>query len=461
MVDRKGRILSHPDSNQVLRDAAQVPGLHSPVTTWLDMGAPIDTEAKSFSGKTHLVSLAGIPGSDWVVIRATEQAVAQAPVAAARTRGWKLAAVAGGASALLAGLLAFYVARPLEHLRQRVERLRTDPDSDAPWPRQAGEVGQLSKAFLDLQADRAERDVKVAQLMAQLQVVMEHAKVGLAWVQGGSFQLTNAELHRVLGAPPNSLVGMPMRLMHPTDDAHDAFRAVSADALSTQGDYEGEVELVKHDGRRIWCAIEARAVRRGDRSAGAIWTFRDISERRQRDQALSFEASHDKLTGLHNRAAFEEALSQACRAAHAGIAALFIDLDRFKHVNDTGGHAAGDRLLQQVAELLLQSVRRDDMVARLGGDEFAVLLRHCSTEAAVRIADKMRVAVERHVLAWEDHRFTIGASIGVVRTDDGQATVAAVLGSADAACYAAKRAGRNKIALAADNASTAEAVTVL
>ncbi|MCR5864085.1 diguanylate cyclase domain-containing protein [Aquincola sp. J276] len=461
VVDRKGKILSHPDIDQVLRAAVEVPGLEAPVKAWLDLGAPIDTQAMSFPGDKYLVSLAGIPGSDWAVIRATDQAVAQAPVAAARARGWKLALAAGGGSALLAGLLAFYVAQPLEQLRQRVERLRSAPDGDEPWPRHGGEVGQLTTAFLDLQVDRAQREAKVAQLMAQLQVVMEHAKVGLAWVQGGEFRLANAELHRVLSAPADSLPGLSMRLVHPSDDEYESFKTESANALTAQGDYEGEIELVKHDGSRFWCAIEARAIRRGDRSAGAIWTFRDVTERRQRDDALSFEASHDKLTGLHNRAAFEAELSQACTTPHVGVAALFIDLDRFKQVNDTGGHAAGDRMLQHVAELLLRSVRRDDLVARLGGDEFAVLLRNCTSESAVRVADKMRLAIERHVMPWDCHRFTIGASIGVVRTDDGQATVEAVLSSADAACYAAKRAGRNRIAVASEVTTTTAAVTVL
>lgn len=364
-------------------------------------------------------------------------------------------------TAVLAGLLAIWAVRPVEDLRSRVERLRSEPHGKEPWPEATGEIGQLTAAFLALQDDRARRESEVAQLTAQLQTVMEHAKVGLAWIQGGQLRLANVELHRVLGAPPGSLAGMLMRSMFRSDEEYGQFKVVSGSALSVHGDFEGEAQLAQHNGIKVWCRIEARAIRPGDCEAGAIWTFRDITDQRKRDEALSYEAAHDKLTGLHNRAAFQAELLKACQAAGAGLAALFIDLDRFKRVNDTGGHAAGDRMLQQVAQLLLSSVRRDDLVARLGGDEFAVILRGCTDQAAVQVADNMRRVIERHVLSWEGHTFTVGASIGVVRTADGQASVEAVLSSADPACYAAKRAGRNKIAVASEATTAARELTVL
>lgn len=461
VVDRKGLILSHRDADLVMANAVDLEELAGPVKTWLDSGAPIDTEATFFSDDKHLVSLAGIPGSDWAVLRVAHQSVVQAPVLAANARGWMLAPAVGAATAVLAGLLAVWAVRPVDDLRLRVERLRAEPHGQEPWPEATGEIGQLTAAFLALQEDRARREAEVAQLTAQLQTVMEHARVGLAWIQGGQLQLANVELHRVLGAQPGSLPGMLMQSMFPSDEDYRQFKVVSRSALSVHGDYEGEAQLARHNGKKLWCRIEARAIRPGDREAGAIWTFRDITDQRRRDEALSYEAAHDKLTGLRNRAAFEAGLVNACQTAGAGVAALFIDLDRFKHVNDTGGHAAGDRMLQQVAQLLLSSVRRDDLVARLGGDEFGVILRGCTDQAAVQVADNVRRAIERHVLSWEGHTFTIGASIGIVRTEDGRATVEAVLSSADAACYAAKRAGRNKIAVASEATTSSRALTVL
>ena len=122
---------------------------------------------------------------------------------------------------------------------------------------------------------------------------------------------------------------------------------------------------------------------------------------------------------------------------------MFIDLDRFKQVNDTGGHAAGDALLRDIAKALVDSVRNSDTVARLGGDEFAVLLSECPLPHGRLIAEKLRQSVVDYRLQWEGHSFSVGASVGLVRVDAGFATSQAVLAAADAACYAAKHRGRN------------------
>jgi diguanylate cyclase len=154
------------------------------------------------------------------------------------------------------------------------------------------------------------------------------------------------------------------------------------------------------------------------------------------------------LTGLANRAAFEVLLETATlRAAQEPFCALFIDLDRFKQVNDTGGHAAGDALLRDVANELAAHVRKSDTVARLGGDEFAVLLSQCPLPQASHIAEKLRSAVVAYRLMWEGSNFSVGASIGLVRVDTTFATAADVLRAADAACYAAKQQGRNCVAV--------------
>ena len=164
---------------------------------------------------------------------------------------------------------------------------------------------------------------------------------------------------------------------------------------------------------------------------------------------MSYAASHDRLTGLVNRAAFEAMLEEAtAKAAEAPFCALFIDLDRFKHVNDTGGHAAGDALLRDVAHALAAQLRKSDTVARLGGDEFAVLLPQCPIPRSRELAEKLRAAVDGYRLGWEGKTYSVGASIGLVAVNGTHADAAEVLRAADAACYAAKRGGRNQVALA-------------
>ena len=188
-------------------------------------------------------------------------------------------------------------------------------------------------------------------------------------------------------------------------------------------------------------------MRTGDISAGTIWIVTDITESRLQREQLSWKAAHDPLTDLLNRREFEALLAEQLSERRKGAAAsvLFMDLDRFKAVNDSAGHAAGDELLKNVAEILTQRVRGDDAVARLGGDEFAVLLRSCDRQTAERVAHQICDRVHAYRLHWQGLSLQVGASIGVVQIDASLPDVAAVMLAADAACYEAKRAGRNAV----------------
>ena len=163
---------------------------------------------------------------------------------------------------------------------------------------------------------------------------------------------------------------------------------------------------------------------------------------------LSHLANHDVLTGLPNRRAFEQATSEAIavgRRRGDQHVLCFIDLDRFKIVNDTCGHAAGDELLCRIAALLRSRVREQDMVSRMGGDEFAVLLSDCGIENAHRIAENLRAAVENFRFVREERSFSVGASVGLVALGDHVHDLNDALAAADQACYEAKRRGRNLV----------------
>lgn len=181
---------------------------------------------------------------------------------------------------------------------------------------------------------------------------------------------------------------------------------------------------------------------------GHVLVFRDVSKAQYLAQQLSWQASHDALTGLVNRHEFERRLTQLLataqrdRKAHA---LLYIDLDQFKIVNDTCGHTAGDQLLLQLAAVLQQRIRERDVIARLGGDEFGVLLEGCPLDQARRIADNLLEAVNDFRFVWQDKYFEIGASIGVVPVNGDTESVTRALSTADAACYAAKDGGRNRV----------------
>ena len=178
---------------------------------------------------------------------------------------------------------------------------------------------------------------------------------------------------------------------------------------------------------------------------GAVLVFQDVTQSRAMQRELAHSATHDDLTGLPNRAAFERALNTAIASARDGNrrhCLLYIDLDRFKPVNDNAGHAAGDALLKQVAQTIRGACRSHDVAARIGGDEFAVLLSDCPAENGQRIAEKIVRAIGALAFGWAGRTYQIGASAGLTMVTEQPASPLGFMGEADAACYAAKARGR-------------------
>jgi diguanylate cyclase (GGDEF)-like protein/PAS domain S-box-containing protein len=206
--------------------------------------------------------------------------------------------------------------------------------------------------------------------------------------------------------------------------------------------------LWRGDGTSFVAEYSARPMYAEGHITGAVIVFRDVTEQRALTQRLAYEATHDGLTGLVNRPEFERRLERAiadARRGRAEHAVAFLDLDHFKIINDNCGHAAGDQMLHHIGRQLFEHVRARDTLARLGGDEFAVLLEHCPFDQARRIAEELRAAVTDHRFACEGREYDIGVSIGLVPLSESTESPAAVLRDADAACYSAKRQGRNRV----------------
>jgi len=181
---------------------------------------------------------------------------------------------------------------------------------------------------------------------------------------------------------------------------------------------------------------------------GVVMVFHDVTESRAIAQQIRFQASHDALTGLCNRAEFERVASHLLHEAHVmhiHHVLLYLDLDQFKMVNDRCGHLAGDQLLQQLSHLLLSKTRKSDTLARLGGDEFALLLEGCSQDRGIEIAQILIDTVCSFRFEWEGKLFSVGVSIGLVSITDQSKDLIAVLEDADSACYMAKEKGRNRV----------------
>jgi diguanylate cyclase (GGDEF)-like protein/PAS domain S-box-containing protein len=183
------------------------------------------------------------------------------------------------------------------------------------------------------------------------------------------------------------------------------------------------------------------------RVIGAVFVFQDVSDARKLTDRLSYQARHDLLTGLPNRLAFEEALVDCVTAAREGRGRhflMYLDLDHFKMVNDTRGHAAGDRLLREVSTLLQGYLPEGDYFARLGGDEFAVILRDADAQEAQRLADSLIAALGGYRLRLGDRQLKVGLSIGISMIHAGNCDPSMVMAQADTACYAAKDQGRGR-----------------
>lgn len=207
--------------------------------------------------------------------------------------------------------------------------------------------------------------------------------------------------------------------------------------------------LIAHDGREFAIANSAAPIRAlNGEIIGAILVFHDITSERQLTNQLSWQASHDTLTGLVNRYEFERQMEEALLTAkleQQQYTLCYLDLDQFKIVNDTCGHIAGDELLRQITTLLQSRIRITDTLARLGGDEFGLLLRQCPLNQGILVAKALHESIQKFRFLWQDKSFTIGISIGLTAIDANSQSVASVMSAVDAACYTAKNRGRDRI----------------
>ena len=215
------------------------------------------------------------------------------------------------------------------------------------------------------------------------------------------------------------------------------------------------VLMIRRDGNELYVKSTAAPIRDGyGKVVGAVLVFHDVSESRELNRKLSYHASHDPLTGLVNRREFESRIERcltSARAQEGSYALCHLDIDQFKMINDSCGHAAGDALLGQIGALLKSKVRWRDTLSRLGGDEFGVLLEGCSLEDALRAAEVQREAVKGFRFEWDERVFKLSASIGVVPITADNVDVASILSAAEGACAAAKEQGRNRVHSFAEN----------
>ncbi|HYX66852.1 MAG TPA: EAL domain-containing protein [Burkholderiales bacterium] len=330
------------------------------------------------------------------------------------------------------------------------------------------EVQEWIWSFEDVTLER-EAEVRVQRALAEQELILDNATVGIAFARNRIYQRCNPGFERMLGYAPGELVGASSEAIyaHPEEYAADA--ALYAEMQRGKA-VSGERLLRRKDGTTFWCKLVGRAIDAANPLEGSIWIYDDIDAEHQARQSLeaaraSLEravaertaeleeakaraqhlADHDALTGLPNRRLLEDRLTQALALSQRNgkqTAVMFVDLDRFKPINDTLGHAVGDRLLKEISQRLVNQLRIGDTVCRIGGDEFIVVLPQLKRPAdTAQVAQKVIDQLSQPVLV-DERELIVSCSIGIaVFPDDGR-DAETLIRNADAAMYHAKELGR-------------------
>lgn len=396
-----------------------------------------------------------VQSADWMLVgvMANEQAYASLSLLSRQML------LAGGVLAALLfpamWLLVSRMLKPLDHLRSEMRKLRNGA-GDAPVllnTRATEELHQLAEEFAGMAAAWRTAESALQREKERAEVTLESIADGvIATTRDGRIAAMNRAAEAITGWRSEEALGQPFAAVFTMHDERsgaalaDPVRGAmeKGEVVSTSGaalrSRQGVLTPIDHSAAPIHTSQ--------GRIEGAVLVFRNVAEERRAAQELEWRATHDAMTGLVNRAGYEHALQGLFKpvAGDAGPHSLvMLDLDEFKIVNDSCGHAAGDELLKQLSALLLQESRRSDTVARLGGDEFAVLMYHCAGEQALRLAESLRSTIAQFRFEWSGRVFHVGASFGVVEINPSFADAADVQKAADMACYMAKRTGRNRI----------------
>lgn len=451
IFDANGQLVAHPDAKALLQPAESDPRLAPTVHAWRRSGGGAEPSVNARRVDGYFLTMAGVPQADWNIVTSTPEAALLGSITQARQRAlWlALAFAALGGAALWGATL--WLLKPFDRMKRRAGAMALLESAEPePWPRGRGEVGELARVLeaVEQRARAGARDR--AQLAQQMRSVLAQASIGILLTIDRKMVLVSQTLCRMLGYSEEEMIGRSARILYPSDEAYAAIGPQVGAVFARNEQFDTELQFVRHDGSLLWVRLMGRPVEVDNPAAGTIWIIDDVGEMRHRREQLHWASTHDWLTGLMNRQAFEQALEQHVNDRRPSTSwrpfcLLVFDLDRFKAVNDTSGHAAGDAVLREVSALMENRLRRGDIVARVGGDEFAAVLNDCNLGTGLAVAQSICDQVANYELAWGDARHRVGVSIGVVQSDESFKSGAQMMALADAACYEAKKAGRSQV----------------
>lgn len=373
-------------------------------------------------------------------------------------------------TAALAYFLANSLSKPLALIAQAITKLaegnldiRIDASSD-------GEIGMLQKHINNMaQSLKNARDIERRQAENLLYIEKSKAMTTLESLgEGvittddiGTVTYINPAAAALTGFNAEEAVGNHLTTIFRTINASTRqpfdYPIQSCIDFGTVIRHDALLRLIRHDGDEIVIRDTSTAIRdKSENAIGAVLIFDDFTSMHAMAERLVYQAAHDDLTGLHNRREFENQLETALHEVHGHNSEhvlCYIDLDQFKIINDTCGHAAGDELLRQLSQLIKSKVRSGDVLSRLGGDEFGIILKNCTFDKAFSLAQSILDSLGNFAFTCNNRKYQVGASIGLVSLDHTQLSLTDALIAADSACYIAKEQGRNRIhVFTADNA---------
>ncbi|MDD2758742.1 MAG: EAL domain-containing protein [Methylomonas sp.] len=359
--------------------------------------------------------------------------------------------VALGTAFFLTAPLLKRVAKPITNLAKTAKKIGENHDYSLRATKYSDdEIGVLVEAFNNMLDTVESKNKTLLDLKNNYQALYDNNPTMVFDLNvRGQIQSVNQFGAKQIGLTVEELQGTSIFIyIHPEDIPG------SREFLRLCVDYphqvhKQEIRLICHNGNIIWLRETARLVCTDYQNKHILLVGEDITETRTLADKIAYQASHDELTGLTNRRQFDiylqNLVSQAQTDSYSSHIMCYLDLDQFKVVNDTCGHLAGDELLRQLGDLLRQHIRKTDILARLGGDEFGILMAHCTQEQAMIAGDKLRNAIADFQFGWENRSFSVSVSIGIAPITDTSGNAVDVLKEADAACYAAKEKGRNRV----------------
>jgi diguanylate cyclase (GGDEF)-like protein/PAS domain S-box-containing protein len=321
---------------------------------------------------------------------------------------------------------------------------------------------RLTASYKELDARRHELEYRVKERTQELQknesyiksIIENVADAVVSIGSDGIIQSFNTPAEKLFGYNKEDAIGKVVNILMPetySDNHHSYIKNYLVNGKATKIG-KGSVELIgKHkDGYEFPMEISVNELVTKDTHI-FIAIMRDITERKKELDDLHYYANHDTLTGIYNRKHFMHELEYVVDGTRHSddekCALLYIDLDKFKYVNDTMGHATGDQVLRDVTAIMKQRLRKSDLIARLGGDEFAIILFGTTLDVAEKISNSFRDEINRYKYTVDDHTVDISCSIGIAMINENYQSADDVLADADKALYEAKHGGRNQVCI--------------